>query len=148
MEKNKKPEMLNAPEQVEATTQQAEDAAQLSAQRNHYNLCVIFWENPESHDRIYGRAQHLQGAPDHHAPEKFLDKDDFDEIGKEIRMTRLGQMMIEEGIQEGENRLNQLNLILIQANRMDDVIKAANDKDYRYQLYNEFHLIDTDVIPV
>lgn len=68
--------------------------------------------------------------------EKFLDRADLEQLRKEIRMTRLGQMMLEEG----ENRLNTLYLMLIQENRMDDVIKAANDKEYRRKLYEEFHL--------
>lgn len=68
--------------------------------------------------------------------EKFLDEADLEQLRKEIRMTRLGKMMLEEG----ENRLNTLYLMLIQEDRMDDVIKAANDKEYRCKLYEEFHL--------
>ena len=50
----------------------------------------------------------------------------------------------EEGIgigrEEGEEKLNQLYLLLIKQNRMDDLQKAAEDKAYRQKLYREFGL--------
>ena len=50
----------------------------------------------------------------------------------------------EEGIgigrEEGEEKLNQLYLLLIKQNRMDDLQKAAEDKAYRQKLYQEFGL--------
>ena len=50
----------------------------------------------------------------------------------------------EEGIgigrKEGEEKLNQLYLLLIKQNRMDDLQKAAEDKAYRQKLYQEFGL--------
>lgn len=68
--------------------------------------------------------------------EKFLDEFDLNQLRKEIRMTRIGKMMLEEG----ENRVSQLIQQLIQANRMDDIRKATSDKKYREKLYKEFHL--------
>ena len=50
----------------------------------------------------------------------------------------------EEGIgigrKEGEEKLNQLYLLLIQQNRMDDLQKAVQDKTFRQKLYREFGL--------
>lgn len=72
--------------------------------------------------------------------EKFLEKIELDEIGREMRMTRLGEMLVQEGIQEGEGRINQLYQKLIQSGRMEDLVRATKDKDYLYQLYMELKL--------
>lgn len=50
----------------------------------------------------------------------------------------------QEGLQEGREetlvRLNQLNTRLIEANRIDDLAKAAKDRAYQEQLFQEFGL--------
>ena len=50
----------------------------------------------------------------------------------------------EEGIgigrEEGEEKLNRMNMLLIRENRMEDLKKAAEDKEYRRKLYCEFAL--------
>ena len=50
----------------------------------------------------------------------------------------------EEGIgigrEEGEEKLNRLNMLLIRQDRMEDLKKAAEDKEYRRRLYREFGL--------
>ena len=40
----------------------------------------------------------------------------------------------------GEERVNQLNKILAKAGRTDDIIKAAENKDYQNKLFEEFNL--------
>lgn len=40
----------------------------------------------------------------------------------------------------GENRSNSLTIKLAELGRMDDIIKAATDKTYQYQLFEEFGL--------
>ena len=40
----------------------------------------------------------------------------------------------EEGREEGENRVNQLNSILIDTGRLDDLKRAAKDRTYQEQL--------------
>lgn len=40
-----------------------------------------------------------------------------------------------EGIKEGENRLNRLNLILIGKNQINELMRAANEPQYREELY-------------
>ena len=47
---------------------------------------------------------------------------------------------IEQGIEQGEDRLNRLILCLIANGRQEDLEKAAQDKTYREQLYEEFRL--------
>ena len=47
---------------------------------------------------------------------------------------------IRQGIEQGEDRLNRLILCLIANGRQEDLEKAAQDKTYREQLYEEFRL--------
>lgn len=44
----------------------------------------------------------------------------------------------EEGVQQGEARLNGLYLKLRDEGRIDDIFKAAEDKEYRDALFQEF----------
>ncbi|MBQ2934782.1 MAG: hypothetical protein IJD96_00935 [Lachnospiraceae bacterium] len=41
---------------------------------------------------------------------------------------------------EGRNEVNQLNILLAESGRIDDIIKAAKDKDYQNILLKEFEL--------
>lgn len=47
----------------------------------------------------------------------------------------------EQGREQGENRMSELIKKLIEANRSSDIIKITEDKEYRKQLYNEYHII-------
>ena len=44
------------------------------------------------------------------------------------------------GMEEGENRINQLILELSKLGRTDDIVKAAADKEYQEKLLKEFDL--------
>ena len=46
----------------------------------------------------------------------------------------------EVGRQEGQNRINQLIILLSKENRGEDIIKAAKDREYQEQLFKEFNL--------
>lgn len=46
----------------------------------------------------------------------------------------------EVGRQEGQNRINQLIILLSKENRGEDIIKAAKDREYKEQLFKEFNL--------
>ena len=52
--------------------------------------------------------------------------------------------MIEDGRKEGRNeerhRINQLNILLSEKNRTEDIVKAALDKEYQEQLLKEFNI--------
>ena len=41
---------------------------------------------------------------------------------------------------EGRNEVNQLNILLAESGRIDDIIKAAKDKEYQKKLFDEFGL--------
>ena len=45
-----------------------------------------------------------------------------------------------EGRIEGESRVNRLNKLLIEAGRIDDLVKAADDMEFQEQLFKEFNL--------
>lgn len=47
----------------------------------------------------------------------------------------------EQGREQGENRMSELIKKLIETNRSSDIIKITEDKEYRRQLYNEYHII-------
>ncbi len=48
----------------------------------------------------------------------------------------------QQGRHEGENRMAQLNKLLIGANRIADLAKASEDVKYRRRLYKEFGLVN------
>ena len=45
-----------------------------------------------------------------------------------------------EGRAEGESRINQLNIELSKLGRIEDILKAAVDKEYQEKLLKEFEL--------
>ena len=64
-----------------------------------------------------------------------LMKEEIDEIVEEKSKERMQQ-----GLEQGENRINQLNLKLSELNRMDDILKATTDREYQKKLLKEFDL--------
>ena len=80
---------------------------------------------------------------------KFLTKADLKKIKEMMNMTVLGEMIlqdgiekglkkgIKEGIQAGKEQINRLNQRLIDENRLDDLKRAAVDKDFQNQLLIE-----------
>ena len=59
----------------------------------------------------------------------------LEEMMREERMEGM-----QEGLQKGQERINQLNILLSEQNRSEDIIKAATDRDYQERLFKEFHL--------
>lgn len=43
-------------------------------------------------------------------------------------------------MEEGENRVNQLNILLAEQGRTEDILKAAQDKEYQKKLFEEFNI--------
>ena len=92
--------------------------------------------------------------------DKFLDGIELDEIKEAMSMTRLGQMIMDDGIKIGEMRgeargreagkkegiaetqkkMNSLINILLTANRTEDCLRASKDADYRKKLMDELGL--------
>jgi len=48
--------------------------------------------------------------------------------------------LVKDSMEIGENRMAQLNKLLIGANRIADLMKASEDTKYRKKLYQEFGL--------
>lgn len=46
----------------------------------------------------------------------------------------------ESGIEIGEARINKLNAILLQNNRIDDLKRATTDKEFQQQLMSEYDI--------
>ena len=89
---------------------------------------------------------------------KFLNTEDLRSIKEAFAMTKLGQMIwedaVEQGREEGErigreagerigreeaaSRYSRLILILNEMNRTDLIVKAASDPEYRESLYKEY----------
>lgn len=74
--------------------------------------------------------------------DKFLKPMDMKEIEEEIKMTRLGQILVDsgkaEGKIEGEALFASLTEKLLKDSRPDDLLKAAQDTTYRKKLYEEY----------
>lgn len=50
------------------------------------------------------------------------------------------QLIRKEGLSEGQERINQLNLKLMESSRTDDIIRAARDREFQNRLLKEFGL--------
>lgn len=53
-------------------------------------------------------------------------------------MTRLGQMIYDDGMEKGMDRMSLLTSRLLKENRLDDLQKAVEDKKYCEQLLKEY----------
>ena len=83
-------------------------------------------------ERMRARYEaHLKEIRDRNAREDYVRSQGV-EIGR--------QEGRQEGIRIGEERLNRLNRLLAEQGRVDDIIKAADDEEYRKKLYEEFKM--------
>lgn len=62
------------------------------------------------------------------------------EIEEAVRMTKLGQMLVDTGKTEGESLFAALTEKLLKASRTDDLLKATEDSAFRETLYHEYGL--------
>ena len=76
--------------------------------------------------------------------DKFLSAGELDEIKEVLAMTRLGQMLYDDGMKKGmekkENQLTELTARLLEENRLDDLKKSREDKEFKEQLLKEFEI--------
>ena len=64
-------------------------------------------------------------------------------------MTRLGQMIFEDGVQEGREQgleqgqelVNRLISRLLEEGRIDDIKRAVRDQEYQKQLFTELGIL-------
>lgn len=77
--------------------------------------------------------------------DKFLDGKDLEEVKEAVAMTRIGQMIFDDGVvrgrEEGAERMSVLTLKLLQEKRLEDLQKATEDKDFREHLMREFGIL-------
>ena len=80
--------------------------------------------------------------------DKFLDSKDLDEIKEVISMTRLGQMLLDEGMEKGMKKgmkkgMEQgllLSKKLLEENRTEDLDNAMKDENYMKKLLEELNI--------
>lgn len=80
--------------------------------------------------------------------DKFLDSKDLDEIKEVISMTRLGQMLLDEGMEKGMKKgmkkgMEQgllLSKKLLEENRTEDLDKTMKDENYMKKLLEELNI--------
>lgn len=76
--------------------------------------------------------------------DKFLDSKDLDEIKEVISMTRLGQMLLDEGLEKGMKKGMEQGLLLskklLEENRTEDLDKAMKDENYMKKLLEELNI--------
>lgn len=50
-------------------------------------------------------------------------------------------MSDKENVEKGEERLARLIKLLSEDNRLSDIVRVTDDKEYRQELYEEYHII-------
>ena len=71
--------------------------------------------------------------------DKFLDNADLDEIKAVVAMTRIGQMLLDEGMERGMKQGMELTQYLLDRNRTEDLKRAVKDEAYRKKLLEELN---------
>lgn len=98
-------------------------------------------------DEAYQELQHLSADDrkrlEYEAREKAIRDHNWmmqsaEEIGLERGMQKGMERGIEKGIARGEANFARLTEILLEESRMDELKKAASDKEYRGQLYEKY----------
>ena len=69
--------------------------------------------------------------------DKFLTGEELNEVKEAVTMTRLGQIIMDDGIELGRKQGLALTEKLLSANRVEDCIRATKDEEYRKQLMKE-----------
>ena len=78
--------------------------------------------------------------------DKFLKGKELQEVREEVSMTRIGQMIYDDGVekgraegrQEGLDRMSVLTATLLKEKRLDDLQRATEDKAYCEQLLKKY----------
>jgi len=72
--------------------------------------------------------------------DKFLDNCDLEEIKEVTAMTRLGQMLYDDGFKSGSERMTKLTRILLEENRLEDLKKVTEDKEFCEELMKKYNI--------
>lgn len=65
---------------------------------------------------------------------------DAEEIKEVTAMTRLGQMLYDDGFKSGSERMTKLTRILLEENRLEDLKKVTEDKEFREKLMKKYNI--------
>lgn len=65
---------------------------------------------------------------------------DAEEIKEVTAMTRLGQMLYDDGFKSGSERMTKLTRILLEENRLEDLKKVTEDKEFREELMKKYNI--------
>lgn len=77
---------------------------------------------------------------------KFLSAGELEEIKEAIAMTKLGEMLFDDGVKAGEKKgmklgeekMSRLTIRLLDEKRYGDLERAVKDQEYREKLYKAF----------
>ena len=73
---------------------------------------------------------------------KFLSAGELEEIKEAIAMTKLGEMLFDDGVKagekKGEEKMSKLTIRLLDEKRYGDLERAVKDQEYREKLYKAF----------
>ncbi|HIV37622.1 MAG TPA: hypothetical protein H9747_01260 [Candidatus Blautia stercorigallinarum] len=73
---------------------------------------------------------------------KFLNAGELEEIKEAIAMTKLGEMLFDDGVKagekKGEEKMSKLTIRLLDEKRYGDLERAVKDQEYREKLYKAF----------
>ena len=74
--------------------------------------------------------------------DKFLRGKDLEEIKEAVAMTRIGQMIFDDGVvrgrKEAPDNMSLLTAKLLKENRLDDLQRSTEDEEFREKLMKEF----------
>ena len=74
--------------------------------------------------------------------DKFWEGKDLEKVKEVVAMTRIGQMIFDDGVirgrEEGSKAMSALTAKLLKEKRLDDLQRATEDEAYREQLMKEF----------
>lgn len=73
---------------------------------------------------------------------KLLTAEELEEIKEAIAMTKLGEMLFDDGVKagekKGEEKISRLTIRLLDEKRYGDLERAVKDLEYRKELYKIF----------
>ena len=95
-------------------------------------LAAFINGNPEMKQLENAAAKVIEAV--NHIPIKIEKGDET------VNMCQAIEEMIQDGREEGQERINQLIIQLSKHNRTDDILKAATNREYQKQLLKEFNL--------
>ena len=70
----------------------------------------------------------------------YMTARDAEEIKEVTAMTRLGQMLYDDGFKSGSERMTKLTRILLEENRLEDLKKVTEDKEFREELMKKYNI--------